>query len=223
MKKILLLLIMFCAVQVANAQLLKVEKCHTHQGKHRIDNMFGKDEYLDRDYSTIKLSNGDVLSIKVDPFCSKWWWVVTPTGVNYSSKCRCYLDPKVKYPKGTLVYKYQSSNVSCYDLMNMEEVGFYVIESCEVCEIDVDMRAQVDYAQESFLKYAFGADVRNGSKNGKSEANNHKITVVNVIFDHGEAVSIVVEKDPIWKKVKAGQQVKQYRVLNFNIYELVFS
>ncbi len=222
MKKILLLLIIFCATQFVNAQLLKVEKCRTHHGKHRIDNMFGKDEYLDRDYSTIKLSNGDVLSIKVDPFCPKWWWVVTPTGVNYSSKCRCYLDPKVNYPKGTLVYKYQSNNISCYDLMPMEEVGTYVIESCEVCEIDVDMRAQVDYAQESFLEYAFDAEVRNGSKNGKSGARRHKITVVNVIFAHGEVVSIVVEKDPIWKKVKSGQQVKQYKAMNFNVYELVF-
>ena len=47
MKKFVLLLVVFCAAQFANAQFLKVEKCNIRHGKHRVDNMFTKDEYYE--------------------------------------------------------------------------------------------------------------------------------------------------------------------------------
>ena len=222
MKKFVLLLVVFCAAQFANAQFLKVEKCNIRHGKHRVDNMFTKDEYYDRDYSTIKLSNGEELSILTDPYCSKWWWAVTPLGGNYPTKCECNLDPKVKYAKGTLVYKYKYGNISCYELVTMEMVGTYTIESCSICEVDADMDVKVDCSQKTFFE---SVAVIGGKKPSAGESDSAQIatkTIVNLVFTNGMATSIMAIDDPVWLEAMPGQKVEHYKARNVNIYKLAF-
>jgi len=218
MKKILLLLIVFCAAQFASAQFLQVESCSTRLGKHRVEHMFKKDEYYDRYYSTVRLSNGDVLSIVTDAYSPKWWWHFAELGKS-SIKCECNLDPKVNYPKGTLVYKYQYGNTVGYELVTMKKIGVYTIKSCKVREINVEMNAQADYSQKSFYVFMVGGK---SSASGSYRAHGGLKTVVNVIFTNGQTASIVAADDPIWLEAKPGQKVEHYRVRDVNIYKLVF-
>ena len=162
-----------------------------------------------------------MLSIGTDAYSSKWWWHFTELG-KYPIKCECNLDPKVNYPKGTLVYKYQYANTVGYELVTMKKVGVYTIKSCNVREINVEMSAQADYSQKSFWAFAVVAGGGSSSANGSYRAHGGPKTVVNVVFTNGMPASIVAADDPIWLEAKPGQKVEHYKVKDANIYKLLF-
>ena len=220
MKKILLLLVVFCAAQFASAQFLQVESCTVRKEKRCIV-YFLRSEYIDQYYSTIKLSNGDKLVVHANPNSKRWYWEATPAG-GWSRYCDCNLSASTKYAKGTLVYKYpRTSESSCakYELATMKKIGTYVIKSCRVREINVEMNAQADYSQKSFYVFMVGGK---SSASGSYRAHGGPKTVVNVVFTNGMTASIVAADDPIWLEAKPGQKVEHYKVKEANIYKLLF-
>jgi len=48
------------------------------------------------------------------------------------------------------------------------------------------------------------------------------IKIANVFFSNGSSVTIPVNGDPLWLDAEIGMNVKHYKILNDDIYELTF-